>query len=222
MHYSSAQLVCTVQDNRIFFARKRLKFLYILFLVITELQFIVYLSFPQLVDAISVSLIVTHDTFGSSVLEVFRKKCPRDPTPFFPFFRLTPIRSGRRFVLMQPCGGGTRTREGALVSTIIRVSSRRMSFINARGKLRPYTCIYTSDGERNRKRKNKGGKRKSEMVRGREETAEAKYPSFCFVPGGWALALRPLPSLLSPCAPSLSYYYYFLSQYLLFPHSVLC
>lgn len=124
---------------------------------------------------------------------------------------------------MQTCGSGIRTREGVLVSTIIRVSSRRMSFINARGKLRPYTCIYTRIGRRETERQERSwgemtrkAERKSE-ARGtrREKTTEAKYPSFCFVPGGWA----PLPP--RPLARS-SYYYYFLSQYLLFPHSVLC
>lgn len=139
------------------------------------------------------------------------------------FFPGHSCRSGGPFLLMQTCGSGIRTREGVLVSTIIRVSSRRMSFINARGKLQPYTCIYTRIGRREIERQERSWgemtrkvERKSE-ARGtrREKTTEAKYPSFCFVPGGWA----PLPP--RPLARS-SYYYYFLSQYLLFPHSVLC
>lgn len=66
--------------------------------------------------------------------------------------------------------------------------------------------------------------------------AEPKYPSFRFVPRGWArapsfsLSLPLSLSLLLTASLSLSfrtlrsasYYYYFLSQYLLFPHSVLC
>lgn len=134
------------------------------------------------------------------------------------------------------CNRGTRTREGALVSTIIRVSSRRMSFINARGKLRPYTCIYTrvGKGERVDGREGRNGQeglRERGWRRGwRETTTEAKYPSFCFVLGGWVLSLCAFPSPFpsptsspSSATPrSVFYYYYFLSQYLLFPHSVLC
>lgn len=138
--------------------------------------------------------------------------------------------AGRWFLLMQPCGGGTRTREGALVSTIIRVSSRRMSFINARGKLRPYTCIYTRvrrEGEREGtvRRGCRERVRRGRWRRGRGKTTEAKYPSFCFVLGGWVLSLCAFPFPLPPppaSSRSLFYYYYFLSQYLLFPHSVLC
>lgn len=64
--------------------------------------------------------------------------------------------------------------------------------------------------------------------------AEPKYPSFRFVPRGWArapsfslslslsLSLTASLSLSFRTLRSASYYYYFLSQYLLFPHSVLC
>lgn len=80
------------------------------------------------------------------------------------FFRVIPCRSQRTVPAdAKTCrGAGTRTRKGVLVSTIIRVSSRRMSFINARGKLRPYTCIYTRMGrkeiERERQRSDRGGR----------------------------------------------------------------
>lgn len=107
---------------------------------------------------------------------------------------------------MQPCGGGTRIREGALVSTIIRVSSRRMSFINARGKLRPYTCIYTRvrrEGEREGtvRRGCRERVRRGRWRRGRGKTTEAKYPSFCFVLGGWVLSLCAFPFPLPPLLP---------------------
>lgn len=39
----------------------------------------------------------------------------------------------------------------------------------------------------------------------RQKTTEAKYPSFCFVPRGWALSLRTAtPTFPSPHAPSCS------------------
>lgn len=133
---------------------------------------------------------------------------------------------------MQPCGGGTRTREGALVSTIIRVSSRRMSFINARGKLRPYTCIYTRVREgRERGRERSGGVVEKEYGEGdggggRGENDGGEVSIVLLRPRGLgALPLRlslPPPPTPPASSRSLFYYYYFLSQYLLFPHSVLC
>lgn len=150
--------------------------------------------------------------YALEILETTKKNVPVRPIPFplsLSFFFLDhSYRTRGRILLMQTCGGGTCTREGVLVSTIIRVSSRRMSFINARGKLRPYTCIYTRMGRREIERETEmivggddeegWGKEWSERYKGgrREKTTEAKYPSFCFVPGGW-VPLR-VPSLAPP------------------------
>lgn len=143
--------------------------------------------------------------------------------------------------------GGTHTRKRALVSTIIRVSPSRMSFINASGKLWAYTCIYTSgwaEGEE-RARRGRGvgerrGRRSKRMGREREgrHSRSQSIRRSASSPGvgdararasasASTLLLSSPPSLLAvsrsfPYSPLASYYYYFLSQYLLFPHSVLC
>lgn len=81
-----------------------------------------------------------------------------------------------------------------------------MSFINARGKLRPYTCVYTSEGERGQEKRRAEQKRRGRVEekeysagerggQGSREEAENDGGEvsivLCFVPGGWARALPP-------------------------------
>jgi len=104
-----------------------------------------------------------------------RKKCFRDSHHSLFFFKSF-LRSRGRF--LQTCGGGTRTRESVLVSTIIRVSSRRMSFINA-GRNSGRILVFIRKWERKRRRvrereRERGEQREGERTRKVEKKSEAR------------------------------------------------
>lgn len=83
--------------------------------------------------------------------------------------------------------------------------------------------VFIRATERGRARKARGGGERVRLRAGEGGNGGGEVSIVLLRPRGLG-AFPPFSSLSSLLAPlrSLSYYYYFLSQYLLFPHSVLC